>query len=169
MVTYTHAWALSDGTVVYSGDDGSTKYRRSGSLSWRNSNPGNIRPGKFAVSCGAIGSFHGFAIFPTEAIGFSAIIALFKTPFYKSKSLRQAIYAYAPPDDNNNSAAYVNSVATQLGVSSDTSVGVLSDAQLSELASAIRHVEGWSLGQETSVQTTANADERGGDIVSNEG
>lgn len=54
----------------------STKYP-TGTRSYRNNNPGNIKYGSFAQSCGAIGKDDkGFAKFPDYLDGFNALKSL---------------------------------------------------------------------------------------------
>ena len=63
--------------------DGSAQTRIDGSASWRNNNPGNIKAGSFTDRHGAIGNNHGFAVFPSEAAGQAASVALLKTSKYR--------------------------------------------------------------------------------------
>src|SRR5256885_11358908 len=76
--------------VTYRSDDGKETFRKGGSRAWRNNNPGNISKGKFANDHGAIGGDSRFAIFPDEATGKNAIVALLKTAKYASLSLKSA-------------------------------------------------------------------------------
>jgi len=137
----------NDVIYIYSNE---TKMRRSrGTRAWRNNNPGNIRPGRFTDGVGGIGHAGNFAVFPDEQTGMNAIVRLLKTDRYQSKTLRAAISAWAPPSDGNNTSAYQRRVAQATGVSLDTPMRNLSDAQLARLAQEIRRVEGWKPGAET--------------------
>jgi hypothetical protein len=127
-----------------------------GTIAWRNNNPGNIRPGGFAQGQGAIGSGGRFAIFPDEVTGMNAIVALLSTADYQALTMRGAIFRYAPPNDNNDSNAYVNAVQRQTGIDPNRQVSSLSDAELHAMAGAIRTIEGWTPGQTlTCADTTA--------------
>jgi hypothetical protein len=63
----------------------------SGSRSFLNNNPGNIRYGEFARAHGATGEAGGFAVFPNEAAGTSAQRALWGTSGYANLPLGQAL------------------------------------------------------------------------------
>ncbi|HEM9000918.1 TPA: hypothetical protein U2T46_002992 [Burkholderia cenocepacia] len=82
----------------------------------RNNNPGNIEYGDFAKKAGAIGSDGRFAIFPNMQVGESAMADLQKG--YASRGLdtiTKVIKKWAPPNENNT-AAYIASVARQTGI-----------------------------------------------------
>lgn len=57
--------ALSDkgNAVLYISDDKRRFILSGGSRSWRNNNPGNLRPGKFSKRNGAIGEAGGLQFF----------------------------------------------------------------------------------------------------------
>ncbi len=94
-----------------------------GSLSYRNNNPGNIRPGSLAV--GATGSNGGYAVFPDYQTGWNALVGLIQSPAYWGLTLTQFFSRYAPSADNNNPAAYAATVAASLGVDADTPLSQL--------------------------------------------
>lgn len=94
-----------------------------GSLSYRNNNPGNLRPGSLAV--GAVGSSGGYAVFPDYATGYAALTGLIQSPGYWNLTLTQFFAKYAPSADNNNPAAYAASVANMLGVDPNTPISQL--------------------------------------------
>ena len=122
--------------------------RQGGSASWRARNPGNIRngdaygayPGKH-INAGSSGHF---AVFPDEATGFAAIKSVLH--HYGHVTVAQAMNRYAPSSDNNDPDAYARHVAGQMGVPVTTYVDQLSDDQLTVFATAIRGVEGWTVG-----------------------
>src|SRR5258708_16545978 len=129
------------GYTVYSG-----AVRIDGTLAWRNNNPGNIRPGAFATNNGAIGRGWGFAVFPDEGTGMAAIAALLQTSEYQSRTIKGAIFLYAPPADHNNTAAYVNLIQAQTGLDPERQMSSLNAAELHAVCRAIRQVEGWTPG-----------------------
>lgn len=94
-----------------------------GSLAYRNNNPGNIRPGSLAV--GAIGSNGGYATFPDFQTGWNALLGLIQSSGYWPLTLTQFFAKYAPGADNNNPAAYAATVASNLGVDSNTPISQL--------------------------------------------
>lgn len=121
---------LADGTIV----------KRTGSWNWRNNNSGNIEGrGGFSKSFGAVdlggasGGSHEkrFAIFPNYEAGKRAKMhLLFESDRakalstradygrglgYKDKTLKQAVAAWAPPEDHNDTAAYQRKLLAAVG------------------------------------------------------
>ncbi len=134
-------------TVLYIDGAGREVLRQGGSRSWRNNNPGNIRKGDFARNAGAIGDDGAFAIFADHAAGFAALIALLKSASYASRTLREAIFRYAPPSEND-SERYLRFVTGRTGIDPDQVLGSLPVAQLRRLGDAIQAMEGWNEGAE---------------------
>jgi uncharacterized protein (TIGR02594 family) len=134
-------------TVIYVDSEGREMLREGGSRSWRTNNPGNIRKGSFTDNAGAIGDDGAFAIFPDEQTGFAAIVALLRTPSYTLLNLRAAIFRYAPPSENE-SDRYLAFVIEHSGVGQDQVLRDIGAAALKRVASAIRSMEGWTLGSE---------------------
>lgn len=131
--------------VIYTLPDGSRHKRIGGTRAWRNSNPGNIRYSEFSRRVGAIGSAGGFAVFPDEATGMYAIKALLRTDSYNKLTIAGAISRYAPPSENDT-AAYHRRLEQLTGLSINMRMADLTDAQLTQVANAIRTVEGWKPG-----------------------
>lgn len=134
---------LADGSVV----------RRDGPLAWRNNNPGNIRSGSFATSRGSIGSANGFAVFPNLATGKAAAEGLlFETNSYKNLSIAAAISRYAPSNENNT-AAYINSVVSSMGpgVTRNTPLSSLNSTQRQKLLGSMHAIEGFKPGKVTNI------------------
>ena len=71
-----------------------------GSLSYRNNNPFNMRPGSLSV--GAIGSNGGYAVFPDFQTGWNAGLGLIQSPAYWPLTLTQFFAKFTPGADNNN-------------------------------------------------------------------
>ncbi len=137
-MTFTLAWSTEPLKVIYRDSSGAETVREQGSRSWRNCNPGNIRPGSFTALHGAIGSAGDFAIFPDEDIGFAAIIALLKTPAYQKMSVLQAFANYATAGDNNDPVASAHSVSHQTGLPTSQVLNTCTDADMTRLAGAIK-------------------------------
>lgn len=126
-----------------------TSVRRTGPRNWRNNNPGNIEYGNFAIQNGAIGTDGRFAIFPDYATGRRAKEnLLFNSRGYRDLSLEDAIDRYAPPTENDTSA-YVNSVASAIGVDPTTPLASLDATQRAAMLDAMQRVEGWSVGSQS--------------------
>ena len=147
IVNFVRARKHAHKAVVYIDGQGYELIRQGGSRSWRNNNPGNIRKGIFANVNDAIGDDNAFAIFPSERVGFSAIVSLFRTRVYRKLSLADAIYRYAPPSENNSSA-YLDFVVSETEIGANTILGTLKVSDLRRLARAIRKMEGWQVGDE---------------------
>ncbi len=142
--------SASGNDVIVVGADGQ-KYKRSGGTrAWRNNNPGNIRPGKFTRSVGAIGSAGGFAVFPDEQTGMQAIKKLLLTSSYIKLTVAGAIARWAPPSENNT-AGYQRRVAQLTGLSINRKISELNDTELMSVVNAIRSVEGWKPGHVTQI------------------
>jgi RHS repeat-associated protein len=128
--------------VAYEGE-----IKLGGSLAWRNNNPGNIIAGKWARDNGAIGANGRFAVFPDKETGFKAIISLLSSKQYNHLTIIDAINKYAPATDNNDPIAYANSIANKTGLSIDTKIKDLSNAELTKVANVIEKIEGSIKGQ----------------------
>jgi hypothetical protein len=132
--------------------DGRTQ-RRQGSRAWRNNNPGNIEFGAFAQRHGAIGTDGRFAVFPTYQAGRDAKEALlFETNSYRNGTLAEAITRYAPPSDNNDTAAYITAVSAAIGVNPNTPLASLTPQQRQTMLDAMEQVEGFTPGSVDGVQ-----------------
>ncbi len=126
--------------------DGTQEVRQGGSRAWRNNNPGNIRPGALQ---GEVGRAGGFAVFNSEAAGQAGIVEQLGRPPYPSLTVFGAISRWAPPADNNDTAAYQARVQRSTGINGQTQIGTLNQGQLQSVANAIRTEEGWIPGTVT--------------------
>lgn len=89
----------------------------------RNNNPGNLEWGPFAREHGATHievipegyiSSPRFAYFPSIELGWKAMRTRLLTGMYKGLTLRQAIYKWAPPTENDTES-YIKYVAHHTG------------------------------------------------------
>ncbi|WP_431322459.1 conjugal transfer protein [Rhizobium sp. YTU87027] len=142
---FVHARAIAPKTILYTDADGRDEIREGGSRSWRNCNPGNIRKGDFSINCGAIGDDGSFAIFPEEDTGKAAIIALLRTATYIKLTLKQAIFRYAPPSENNTEA-YAQFIHSKTGIALNALLSNLKMEDFRKIAKFIQIVEGWKPG-----------------------
>ncbi len=138
--------AAAGNDVIYTHSDGMKLKRTGGTRAWRNKNPGNIRYSKFAQNAGAIGTAGGFAVFPDEETGISAITALLRSDTYRNLTVGDAIRRYAPPHENDT-RAYQRYLERLTGVKIDTRINDLNPAELARVA-AIKTIEGWTPGRE---------------------
>lgn len=94
-----------------------------GTRSFRNNNPGNLKYASWESSYGVTGKdAQGFAVFPSYDQGFRALIALLKSKARNNPNwtLLNLMNNYAPSSDNNNPTQYADFIAQQTGASSDT-------------------------------------------------
>ena len=142
----TEIMSTGPGFNVVKFSDGRVE-RRTGSRNWRNNNPGNIEYGDFSRRHGAIGSDGRFAIFPTYEMGRQAKEnLLFEGQNYRNLTIGQAITRYAPPNENNT-AGYINSVATALSVPATTPLASLNQEQRRIMIRTMENVEGFRIGR----------------------
>lgn len=94
----------------------------------RNNNPGNLRPLPGGVKWqGEIEpDSSNFSRFQDVGYGLRAMITDITGDIVKdgNNTLRKLITAYAPPGDNNNTAAYIASVSQQTGLQPDQPIPV---------------------------------------------
>lgn len=92
---------------------------QSGSIAYRHHNPGNLRASPFAK-----GVKDGYAYFRSDMIGFMALHwdlmqkarGNTVTKLGPDSTLRDLIFVYAPPSDNNDSEAYLKQVVRRTGL-----------------------------------------------------
>lgn len=133
--------------VKYTAEDGSGFIRNGGSRTWRNMNPGAIRPGKICNQYGACGSAGGFAVFPTEEHGMNALRALLKSDDYANLTIAAAIYKYAPPSDHNDTRSYQRKLSKMTGVSLNKKLNQLTPEEMERVVNTIKILEGWKPGK----------------------
>lgn len=136
-----------NGNTIITNPSGEKEIRKGGTISWRNNNPGNMRMSAFSKAQGAIGEAGGFAVFPTQEAGEKAREKLlFEAAAYKDKTLAEAINRYAPPSDNNDTAAYIEAMVKATGASPSTLLSDLSSGQRQQMLDAMKKKEGWKEG-----------------------
>lgn len=103
---------------------GSAEYPE-GSFSYRNHNPGNLRSSPFSI-----GTRGGYAVFKDDATGWKALEyditqkakGQTVTRLGPKSTLRDLIFVYAPPSDNNNSEKYLADVMKMTGLEEGTTL-----------------------------------------------
>ncbi len=136
---------------------GVVQERKGGTISWRNNNPGNLKYGDFAKTCGAVGVGHGgHAVFPDYDTGLKAqkILLFTNQRGYNVMSILNALKKYAPVSDpafKNEPAKYAAFVAKKLGVKDDTMLYSLTQDQQVAMIKAMSAYEGWKEGTITTV------------------
>lgn len=138
-------------TVHYFDENGEETLYIGGSFAWRTNNPGNMaKPGRRIVST-SIGYAQRtsnaksiFLIFPDRATGDAERIRLLKEE-YGDSSIAAMVERYAPRKENNTDA-YIATVANATGVDKSTRLDALSDEQFKKLTAAMARHEGWIPG-----------------------
>jgi hypothetical protein len=109
----------------------------------RNNNPLNIRSTSGLPYLGEVrpsqdGSFRQF-----EAMGWGYRAAFHQLNRYiaaGTNTINKIVYKWAPPEDNNDSAAYVATVASRSGINKNTVLSQ-SDPRLMQIVAAMSFVE----------------------------
>lgn len=99
-----------------------------GSRAYRNHNPGNLRKSPFAHSI-----VDNFAVFNSDFVGFMALHwdlmqkahGNTVTGLNGQSSIKDLIYVWAPPSDNNDTEAYLASVVKKTGLPATTTLAQL--------------------------------------------
>ena len=112
-----------------------TVVRVGGNIPWRFNNPGNLRYAKTQL-CTAPGQVGVFAVFATMDEGRAAQKALYLDT-YGSFTVHDAIYKLTPPEDQNNTEAYLKRLKTD-GIDLDKDV----KSQIDKLMIAVQKQEG---------------------------
>ena len=103
---------------------------KTATISYRNHNPGNLRSSPFES-----GKAGGFSVFKTDIDGFNAlkwdITQKAKgntvTKLNGESTIRDLIFVYAPPEDNNNSEQYLKDIIKMTGLEESTKLKTLID------------------------------------------
>ena len=107
----------------YSGP--STQYPN-GTLAYQNNNPGNLVYNSSStgqIANGATPGINGFASFPSYQAGYNALLSQIQSYANQGLTINQMMNIYAPASQaGNNPTLYANTIATNLGVSTDTSL-----------------------------------------------
>lgn len=110
----------------------------------RNHNPGNIRWGSDWLGLKKDGKLQdpSFCVFVSPAFGIRALakVLLNYKRIHGLNTVRQIISRYAPPNENQT-AAYIQSVAKQLGVFPDTIIDIEERGVLTVFIKAVIRME----------------------------
>lgn len=108
----------------------------------RNNNPGNLEASWAFTWQGQNGTDGRFATFASPEHGIRALgVNLLAYQRRGLDTISKIINRWAPPQDNNNTTAYIQNVSQALGVSPTTRLDVASPAILTALSKAIIHQE----------------------------
>ena len=139
------------GEVIYTDTSGIEFIFSGGSRSWRNNNPGNLRPGKISRDNGAIGEAGKFAVFSGYAEGKLALINCLKK-LYWNMNISEMIRKYAPSCEND-CYSYENFLKDETGVGiqgkKDKKIRDFNEEEFFLLVKGIEKMEGWKVGRIT--------------------
>lgn len=108
----------------------------------RNNNPGNLEASWAFTWQGQNGTDGRFATFASPEHGIRALgVNLLSYQRRGLDTISKIISRWAPPQDNNNTTAYIQNVSQALGVTPTTRLDVASPAVLTALSKAIIHQE----------------------------
>jgi hypothetical protein len=142
------------GEITVATTDGQ-KQKRQGAANWRMNNPGNLRMTSWTKGQGGVvgegdaGPSGKFAVFSTLADGRRAKENLLFSgnTVYANLNLRDTMYKYAPPSDNNPTESYLQSILQATGASDTTKLAEMSQNQRDSMLAAIEKVEGFKPGK----------------------
>lgn len=123
----------------------------------RNNNPGNIRLSMSTTWLGQVqGDDPSFCTFDTDAHGIRAIAKIIVNYERKDNetTVREMINRWAPPAENDTSA-YVDAVASGVGVGADDTIDVTNPTTLASIVTAIiQHENGQQPYEEDLILTS---------------
>lgn len=131
--------------VKYVYPDGSVEIRQGGTLPWRNKNPGALESSKTAI-----GKANRFAVFASEEEGLAAIKVLLLGNNYRDLSLKDAVFKYAPPHENDTKK-YQNDLKKLTGIDINRKLCDLTDEEMERVVETIKQLEGWCVGRITRI------------------
>ncbi|WP_080902967.1 structural protein P5 [Parabacteroides sp. Marseille-P3160] len=117
-----------------------TKYPRG----LRNNNPGNIRINSDKFQGEVIPSKDkSFKTFVSMAYGYRSMFRIIRNYklIYKLNTLREWIYRWAPPEDSNDTEAYIKSVSNNAKVRPDVEIDVNNEDLMCRIIAAMSGVE----------------------------
>lgn len=151
MARYIHAEDGKGISVVYTDEFGEKYVFSGGTRTWRNHNPGNVRPGEVSKKHGAIGvtttGGHGkFAVFSDIETGRRAMRDNLKT-YYGKRNIPMLVKKYAPPEDGNNVEKYTAFIKKQTAISDEKVLKDFTDQEFEKLCTAMERYEGYKEGE----------------------
>lgn len=109
----------------------------------RNNNPGNIRKSGTVYLGETVSADASFKTFESVEYGYRAMFVLLHTyqKRYGLKTLRQMISRWAPPEDNNDTEAYITAVSDDSGVPADSTITTTYKDVMVPIVAAMSRVE----------------------------
>jgi hypothetical protein len=154
-----------NGSVIYRLEDGNRliRYRPqsnpsepASSRSWRNNNPGNLKPTRHSKQHGSIGVAGGFSIFPDYETGRKAHFWLLKTYVYMNLTLYDLPRRYTgvkPGEpDTDEAIRYRQAIQRSTQFDLQRKISSLSLYEFEILLDAMKKHEGWIPGVEEFIE-----------------
>lgn len=108
----------------------------------RNNNPLNIRYSSANDWKGQIGSDGAFCQFSSRDYGYRAAFKnLFSYIKAGNNTIRKIITRWAPPEDNNNTAGYIENVSSRSGIDKDLQIAVTDKDKLFKIVREMAKIE----------------------------
>ena len=150
MGRYIHAEDGRGISVVYTDEFGDKYVFSGGTRTWRNHNPGNVRPGEISKKHRAIGfsttGGHGkFAVFPDIESGRRAMVAALKRR-YLEKNIYWLVRKYAPEEDGNDVVKYTAFLKKYTNIPDEKLLKDFSVDEFEKLCAGIERFEGYKEG-----------------------
>ena len=145
MTRFVEAFAGHGTSVIYVDENGHHVLCSDGTRTWRNNNPGNLRPGTISRRNGQIGVAGRFAVFPDYETGHAAHIDLLIN-VYGNRDLAGLIKAYAP-NSENNSKKYLRYLQKRTGVQGSRKIQDFAKSEFEKLWRAMEKYEGYEIGK----------------------
>lgn len=136
-------------TIRYHDKNGKT-----GSIAWRNNNPGNLAwgSGVHAKKTGCIGKARGRPVFPDYETGKQSMRLLLKEDFYQRLTLNQLPKKYTgvpiEAPDTEEVEIYRRAIRVQTKFDMERTVKSLNEEEYEKLLKAMETHEGWLVGHE---------------------
>lgn len=128
-------------SVIYTDTSGKMFRYYGGTWTWRNHNPGNLRPGSVSRKFNQIGVAGGFAVFPDYNTGLQAMIYLLRH-YYQNFSIDKMAQKYAPRVENNT-ANYASFLRQKTGIKDNRKIKNFTAVQFKKLWQAVIQMEGY--------------------------
>lgn len=145
MTRFVEAFSGPGASVTYVDENGFHVLYSGGTRTWRNNNPGNLRPGSVSRRNGQIGAAGRFAVFPNYETGHAAHVDLLLN-VYGNRDLEGLIKAYAPHSENN-SKKYLRFLRRHTGVKDNRKIQNFTNPEFEKLWRAMEKYEGNKAGK----------------------
>ena len=149
MGRYVHAEDGEGTSVIYTDEFGDKYLFSDGTRTWRNHNPGNVRPGKTSKKHGSIGfttGIHGkFSVFSDLETGRSAMVDALKRR-YLEKNIYWLVRKYAPEEDGNDVVKYTAFLKKYTNIPDEKLLKDFTVDEFEKLCAGIERFEGYEEG-----------------------